>query len=296
MYKSVLISLFCAGCAFAQIETQTAKSWLFKWEVRSNSGLVISSTQPLGDSVPPIAGAPYSAQSTTQRIQTLSDGNHIQQTTSSTVYRDSQGRVRTERVLSELTPPGADARHLITVDDPVAGYNFTLDPNTKTAFRFVSGKNPLLAAARTKFETAISAGPGGDIQVMRKAAAPIGGQVAIAEPNSTEAQTQLGAQTIEGVLAQGTRITRTIPAGTIGNDQPIVITTETWFSPDLKVLVMSKSDDPRIGETTYKLTNIQRAEPSPALFQIPSDYTIKEGPGPVKTFFAGKPEDEDQLH
>lgn len=295
MYKSVLIFLFCAGCAFAQIETSNGK----KVTVQMGGPVAFGDGdfffEPLGDSVPPIAGAPYSAQSTTQRVQTLSDGNHIQHTTSSTIYRDSQGRVRTERVLSELTPPGGDSRHLITIDDPVAGYNYTLDTNTKTAFRFVPGRNPLLAAARTKFDTAISAAPN-EVQVIRKAATiPAGAQVSIAEPNSTEAQTQLGSQTMEGVLAQGTRITRTIPAGTIGNDQPIVITTETWFSPDLKVLVMSKSDDPRIGETTYKLTNIQRTEPSPALFQIPSDYTIKEGPGPVKTFFAGKPDDEEQL-
>jgi len=88
---------------------------------------------------------------------------------------------------------------------------------------------------------------------------------------------------MERVLVQGTRITHTIPAGSIGNEQPIVITSETWFSPDLKVLVMSKSNDPRMGETTYKLTNIQRSEPSAALFQVPADYTIKEGP--AKIFF-----------
>jgi hypothetical protein len=83
---------------------------------------------------------------------------------------------------------------------------------------------------------------------------------------------------MEGVLVQGTRLTRTIPAAAMGNERPIVITTETWYSPDLKTLVMSKSDDPRIGETTYKLTNIQRSEPSPSLFQVPSDYTVKEQP------------------
>jgi hypothetical protein len=65
----------------------------------------------------------------------------------------------------------------------------------------------------------------------------------------------------------------------MGNDLPIIITTETWFSPELKVLVMSKSSDPRMGETTYKLTNLSRAEPDPTLFQIPADYTVKDQPG-----------------
>jgi hypothetical protein len=89
-------------------------------------------------------------------------------------------------------------------------------------------------------------------------------------------KTDLGTQTIEGISAQGTRITRTIPAGQIGNVQPIVITTENWYSPGLKVLVMSKSNDPRMGETIYKLTNIQRSEPPPSLFQAPDGYTVKD--------------------
>ncbi len=74
------------------------------------------------------------------------------------------------------------------------------------------------------------------------------------------------------------RITRTIPAGAIGNEVPIVITTETWYSPELKGLVMSKTDDPRMGETTYKLTDIQRSEPAASLFQVPDDYTVKDQP------------------
>jgi hypothetical protein len=94
-------------------------------------------------------------------------------------------------------------------------------------------------------------------------------------------KSDLGTQMIEGVPARGTRITRTIPAGQIGNVQPIVITTESWYSPDLKVLVMSKSNDPRMGETTYKLTNIQRSEPASSLFQPPEDYTVKNQPGDV---------------
>jgi len=95
------------------------------------------------------------------------------------------------------------------------------------------------------------------------------------------AKTDLGIQTIEGVPAQGTRITRTIPAGEIGNAQPLVITTESWYSPDLKILVMTKSSDPRMGETTYKLTNIQRSQPPAGLFQPPDDYAVKDQPGAI---------------
>ena len=84
----------------------------------------------------------------------------------------------------------------------------------------------------------------------------------------------LGTQVVEGVVATGTRTTTTIPAGTNGNEQPIV--SEQWFSPDLKVLVMTKHNDPRTGETTYRLTNIVQTEPARSLFEVPADYTLKD--------------------
>jgi hypothetical protein len=87
---------------------------------------------------------------------------------------------------------------------------------------------------------------------------------------------QLGTTFMEGVAVEGTRSTTTIPAGEIGNEQPIVIVSERWMSPDLKVLVMSKQSDPRYGETTYKLTNLTRGEPSPQLFEIPSDFKVMD--------------------
>jgi hypothetical protein len=86
----------------------------------------------------------------------------------------------------------------------------------------------------------------------------------------------LGTQAVEGVLATGTRTTTTIAAGTIGNEQPIVIVSEQWFSPDLKVLVLTKHSDPRSGETVYRLTNIVQTEPARSLFEVPADYTLKD--------------------
>jgi hypothetical protein len=80
----------------------------------------------------------------------------------------------------------------------------------------------------------------------------------------------------------GTRSTQTIPVGKIGNDRPIVITTEVWTSPDLKTTVLSKRSDPRMGDQTFKLTNIQRSEPDPSLFTVPSDFKTTEGG--AKTF------------
>jgi hypothetical protein len=228
-----------------------------------------------------IAGAPYSAQAITERVQILADGNRIQQTITGNIARDSRGRIRHEEDLASLSD-GPEPPHFVNIEDPVAGLHWTLDPKTRTAFKMqfvqmkvpaktVSGALPALppiGPEKTFFFTAsTSAAP--SVQVLSKALLPA---------DTDASKTDLGTQTIDGVNAHGTRITRTIPAGAVGNEQPIVITTETWYSPDLKVLIMSKTDDPRMGETTYKLSNISRAEPAADLFQVPDDYTIKDKP------------------
>ncbi|MBV8073434.1 MAG: hypothetical protein JO270_26305 [Acidobacteriaceae bacterium] len=230
-----------------------------------------------------VAGAPYSAQTSTERVQILADGNRIDQTNTGTVARDSQGRVRREETLPPLSSNSSDGPRLVFIDDPVAGVHWNLDAQTKTAlkmpFTLLKAKIPAGAAVvpppppgpdKTWFFSSAAAAPGGGVQIVTKTAGTL---------DSNAAKTDLGTQNVEGVAAQGTRITRTIPAGTVGNAMPIIITTETWYSPDLKVLVMSKTSDPRMGETTYRLTNIQRAEPPASLFQVPEDYTIKDQPG-----------------
>jgi len=84
----------------------------------------------------------------------------------------------------------------------------------------------------------------------------------------------LGTQMVNGVQADGTKNTITIPAGQIGNEQPIDIVDERWYSTELQTLVKSVHSDPRMGTTTYQLTNIDRAEPSPSLFEVPADYKV----------------------
>ena len=117
---------------------------------------------------------------------------------------------------------------------------------------------------------------------------PRGGRLAV----STEARLEvpdsatesLGTQFIEGLVVDVTRTTMTIPTGQIGNDQPIQVVSERWFSPDLQVLVMSRQSDPRYGETTYRLTNIVRSEPAFTLFEVPQDFEVIEGPGPQSVY------------
>ena len=102
---------------------------------------------------------------------------------------------------------------------------------------------------------------------------------AAADKGSTEL---LGTRDFDGVRADGKRTTRTIPAGAIGNEKPIAIVSERWYSPDLDVVVMNRNADPRSGETVYRLTNIKRGEPSADLFKVPADYKVRNDERPER--------------
>jgi len=223
----------------------------------------------------PVKGAPYSAQAVTETIQTLSDGNRITQKSTATVYRDALGRERREETLPAIGPFTAqgDAPQIISIFDPVAGVNYSLNSREHTAIKLPApsqGNGPSDQLKRV--QTFVAAAP----------PLPGGAPGAIinyktfnvsARPPKTE---QLGWKLIEGVQAEGTRNTITIPAGEVGNERPIDIVDEQWRSPDLQVIVLSRHSDPRFGETVYSLSNISRADPPLNLFQVPPDYTIQD--------------------
>jgi hypothetical protein len=212
-----------------------------------------------------VTGAPYSAVRTLQFQQTLAGGNVITRTEQETVYRDSQGRVRTERT---VTPPngaaGQAAMTFIQIHDPVAGVEYFLNPAKQTVM-----KHTLPAANST------GRGAGHTMSADSEGSeGPRGRGV-----NSHQvAREELGAQSINGLPSTGSRITTTVPAGAIGNAQVIQSVREVWISSDLKVPVQIKSSDPRFGNSTMQLTNINRAEPDPSLFQVPAGYTVSERP------------------
>jgi hypothetical protein len=272
MFKSVSVGILCLlvpALALAQGEGAGGP----KRTMETN----VFFAHPAGPAAP-VTGAPYSAQAITENIQVLADGNRIKRTNSENVTRDSQGRTRQETSPFKNLSGNDDAPLLIIINDPVAGYTYTLDSKTKTAFKLpaLKGLPPEGGAVAVRreamhIEFGDGGAPHGSIQIMTRKGPPEG-------PDTNETQTDLGTQTIEGLTVQGTRVTRTIPAGEVGNERPIVMTTETWYSPELKVPVMSKTIDPHIGEISYRLTNIQRSEPAASQFQIPSDYTVKDAP------------------
>jgi hypothetical protein len=205
-----------------------------------------------------VTGAPYTATALTETKQTLADGNTIDRKVQSTVYRDGQGRTRREITFTGAGPltTSGQPRSAVMIHDPVAATAYVLHPDKKTAEQLPGPRNGPKKAnnMQSKFEARI--------------------QEEIA--NGTLKKEDLGTQTINGIPAQGTRYTRTIAALQVGNANPIVIATEQWYSPDLQVIVKSTRSDPRFGETTYTLTNIQRTEPAATLFAVPSDYTVTQ--------------------
>jgi len=220
-----------------------------------------------------VKGAPFSATASSETTQKLQDGTTIDRTTSSTVYRDSQGRIRREVTLSGFGPLQASGKPhtMITIGDPVAGVHYMLDPEQKVAHKMTRPNGGKHGDRTNDNAQAFE-------QKMQK-------RLAKEEASGAVKNESLGTQTIKenGLNAECTRITRTIPAGQIGNDQPIQIVFERWYSPDLQMVVKSTRNDPRFGITTYVLTNVQRTEPAAALFTVPSDYTVKEGgPGGLR--------------
>jgi hypothetical protein len=242
----------------------------------------------LQESVEAVKNEPYQAQANTEMKQTLTDGSHIDQTTTATVARDSEGRTVRIQKLSKIGPwksSSATSQEsgptLASIFDPVAGTHIDYTSDTKVA-HVIPMPQPPPAGAFTAITSGIEGAPGNPgTNVMYSM------QGRAVSPNAdkeedTKAES-LGTKTIEGIQVTGTRNTDTIPAGTIGNDKDIVITRETWYSPDLKLVIQSTQNDPRFGQTTYSLMNIQRGEPDESLFQVPEGYKVDKVPVRLQT-------------
>jgi hypothetical protein len=282
------ISLMFAGVMFAAVALHAQEPSTFKFEVQTRVPLETRT----------VKNAPYSAEVVTDHIQQLADGNRIVEHSSGRVYRDKEGRVRRE----EDRPSGNPG---ISIVDPVAGVSYSLDPERRIAWKTstqtgIAIMNKLDAAKteaakaevaklaaelkrraeqapdliemQKKLEAARKAGEtmtletAGGIVTMRRSSGA-------GEDHKEEA---LPPRTIEGVRVEGRRMTKTIAAGAIGNEWPITLVSEEWTSPDLQVLVLTDRKDPRAGDSSYKLQRIVRGEPSATLFQVPSDYEVRE--------------------
>ena len=217
------------------------------------------------DSHKVVTGAPMTATVSVTHDQTLSDGNTIHTDNQSTEYRDSQGRVRREVPFKLVTPAtGATEGTMVVIMDPVAGKRYVLNPQKKTAHEM-----PLHPPKPPK-GNANGEPP--------------------ARPGDENVTTEsLGSKTILGLTATGTRVTRTIPAGQVGNTKPISVVTERWVSTDLQIPLSMTHSDPMMGTMTSTVTSVTRGEPDASLFQVPSDYKIETGKAGDMMYMTAKP-------
>lgn len=225
-----------------------------------------------GNPGPVVKGAPYSAEATTESIQILPDGNRIRQTSVVRVFRDAEGRTRREQSLNSIAPlPGnSNLPTVVFINDPVLGVNYALSPDERTATkssweRREGSRGPQIDSREGLGRKDVGRG------------AKRGGDVRQDYPNVKSES--LGRQVIEGVAADGKKTTMTISAGQIGNELPIHIVSEIWYSPELRTVILSKRSDPRQGEMTFRLANINRSEPARSLFEVPADYSIVKARG-----------------
>jgi hypothetical protein len=281
--KTVLALVAVGMLAAVAVEAQDTMT--FNYEVQARVPLEAKT----------LKAAPYSAEVVTDHTQSLPDGNRIVEHTTGRVYRDKEGRVRRE----EDRPSGNPS---ISIVDPVAGVSYALDPEKRIAWktpiqagmmimdkldavrpeagvRRRTGDGPdhpvFSGAVETRHKEGGVPGHGGETMAVEATGGfvtlrrfPAGG-----EQHKEEA---LAARMLEGVRVEGVRTTRTIAAGAIGNEWPITSVSEEWTSPDLQVLVLTERKDPRNGDSSYRLQRIVRGEPAASLFQVPSDYEVKD--------------------
>lgn len=276
-----------------------------------------------------VKNAPFSAEAVSESVQVLADGNRIVRSSTSKLYRNSEGRFRREMSGGSGGVFGTSFNFNFgtTILDPVVGHRVMLDNLSGTArvATLGSGQNvtivrgsagaPLSEAQRVEMERKLSSARtlteaqraeyaakvkeyeqrAVELRAVSPAIAVAGsghsittingeGGFAFATGSNAKYDTkteELGSRDVEGVSAEGTRRVTTIPEGAIGNERPIEIVYESWYSKELGLVVYSKHSDPRFGEQTYRVTNIVRAEPDPSLFTVPQGYKVLAEPANV---------------
>ena len=201
-----------------------------------------------------VKSSPFSAHAVTQSTQVLADGNRITHQTTALIARDSDGRTRREQSLA----PGRV--YAVFIQDPVAGVVYVLDPQSHSARKIVMAM-PETDSPPAEIKSFASTDGNG-----RKDANNIGSEA-------------LGIQIIEGFVVQGVRSTVIVPSGRTGNERPLHVVSEAWYSDELQTVLLTRTQDPRFGETTYKLTEIQRGEQPKSQFEVPQAYRVVDTEG-----------------
>jgi hypothetical protein len=203
-----------------------------------------------GITVLPLAGKPFSGRSTTEWTRKLDDGGVVTTHLFAMVARDSQVRIYRER--RNFVPANSDQesrKEDIRIFDPVTHTRTTCEVAARRCT--VTGYH-----ARTSFKPT----PAGSLD----------------DGKRYLTRESLGSDVIEDLNVVGTRETTTINAGVIGNSQPLAITREFWYSPDLQVNLSVTRQDPREGTQVIHVVDLSRSEPDPAMFQVPAGFVVED--------------------
>ncbi len=252
------------GFAFLLISPADAQSNTFRMMMQAPRAMGV------------VTGQPYSYEAVSENKQTLADGTHISQPTLTTkMFRDSAGRMRTERPMYSGYSVPPNAPWLVEIYDAVAGYRYVLDPVAKVAHRSALPPQPQQSRGVVSGAGMVGS-PGSATAAVARPAAP---NAADAPPRPEYSSESLGTKAIDGLTCEGRLMKTTYPVGAMGNDRPLITTNETWFSTELKMMLLSKYIDPRNGDRTMTTKNFSRVEPEYSLFQPPPDYKIVDETG-----------------
>ena len=266
-----------------------------------------------------VKNAPYSAEAISERQRNLADGNQIVNKGSSMSYRDSAGNTRQEvrnakGELRNVTIHSADgATYILKPQDKTATKIADAKDIGKAAADAArarieqlrkEGKLPTVdhdADGNVIIKRVERTDREGRTQVREDVRVRVGSNASEGQVNAGinvntviadafgdmqwagKASTKdLGTRDFDGIKAEGKLRSYEIPAGAVGNKNPITVSDESWYAPDLQVTVYSKHSDPRAGDNVYRLANIKREEPAAALFTVPSDYTVRDVMAKVK--------------
>jgi hypothetical protein len=226
-----------------------------------------------------VARLPYTAEYKITHVRILANGSTITNESTKVEALDTQGRMLNSRT-SVPVSENQKATTLVSIYDPVAHTftNWSVPGEQATVLKMAEP-----GATRTPCAPTAATTPGSTTG----AAAGVVGSVFTSSAAGTSSATgvrrkppvveDLGTETIQGVEARGRRTTFTTPVGMIGNNEPLVRTSEAWFGtePGLRSLIARQiTDDPQMGKTTTELTSFTQGEPDASLFQPPSEYEI----------------------
>ena len=190
-----------------------------------------------------VRGAPFTAVAISETVQVLSDGSHVTRKRTARVYRDAEGRFRTE------FGRNAGKGETYTLYDAVSGATYLVSSTRRAALQLSA---PVADASNRRAQIITPQSPPEDLKVV------VG-----------ETIEALGTRIIEGVKAEGVRVTSSGPMKAGG------VVYERWYSHELRRDVLIKLSDPRFGEAVYRLTDVKLAEPPADLFTIPAEYRVE---------------------